>query len=429
MRKLTFLFSTLIFHVLVMAQLKNDKLLNDILLEEKDSLVQAVLAQPEVYRCQIIYTRIDRDKNNKPTFTNYYSNVDAHLYFNPASMVKMPLAFLSLEKLNNMKVPGVNKFTPMQFDTARAKQKKLYKDSTAENGFPSIAQFIRKAFLISDNDAYNRMYQFVGQQTINRRLHAMGYPEARITRQFMGLTPDENRYTNPIRFIKEDGSLIYSQPPTYNTDSFDFSRVYKMGNAHMNAADSLVNEPFDFTQHNNLPLEDMQQMLKAVMFPDTAPARQRFDLTKEDYDFLYRFLSQYPSETDYPKYDTAEYYDSYVKFFLRNDNHEMPSYIRVFNKVGWAYGSLTDVSYVVDFKNKVEFMLAINIYVNSDGVINDSKYEYDSVGHPFVYQVGQAIYQHELKRKRKYAPDLSRFKMEYHKRKEDGRTVVKNADN
>jgi hypothetical protein len=35
----------------------------------------------------------------------------------------------------------------------------------------------------------------------------------------------------------------------------------------------------------------------------------------------------------------------------------MPEQVRVFNKVGWAYGFLTDISYVADFKNDIEFML------------------------------------------------------------------------
>ncbi|HUR65251.1 MAG TPA: serine hydrolase, partial [Chitinophagaceae bacterium] len=224
------------------AQVKNDALLKKILTSVPDSLLQAVLDQPETFRYQVIYTRINRDKNNKPSFKNYYYNVDPHRYFNPASMVKMPLAFLSLEKLNDMHQPGVNKFTAMQYDSAWSRQTKLYTDSTAENDLPSIAQFIRKAFLISDNDAYNRMYEFVGQGTANRRLHEMGYPEIRITRRFMRMTMDENRHTNPVRFIQKDGSLIYAQPMAYNRDSFDFSRVYKMGTGHWNANDSLVNE-------------------------------------------------------------------------------------------------------------------------------------------------------------------------------------------
>ena len=410
-------------------QSKTDELLKNILKANPDSLLQAVLNNPDVYSYQVIYTQIERDKNNTPSFTNYYYNVDPHRYFNPASVVKMPLAFLSLEKLNRINKKVVNKFTSMQFDSGWSRQTVLYRDSTAETGVPSIAQFIRKAFLISDNDAYTRMYEFVGQETTNRRLHEMGYPETRITRRFMRMNAEENRHTNPVRFIDKKGSVIYSQPMQYNRDSFDFSREYKMGKGYLNANDSLINEPIDFTRANNYPLEDMQQQLRSVMFPSSVPSKQRFQLKKEDYDFLYRFLSQYPSETDYPKYDTGAFYDSYVKFFFRQGSHAMPQHVRVFNKVGWAYGCLTDVSYVADFKNNVEFMLAVTIYVNSDDILNDDKYEYESVGWPFLYTLGQTIYRYELNRPRKYRPDLSRFKMEYQKRKEDGRKAIKEVDN
>jgi len=411
------------------AQSRTDKLLTDIFSSSKDTLFQSVVHHPEMYRYQIIYTQINRDKNNIPSFTNYYYNYDSLQYFNPASTVKLPLAFLSLEKLNQLKEKGVNMFTPMQYDSGYSRQVVLYKDSTAENGLPSIAQFIRKAFLVSDNDAYTRMYEFVGQQTINRRLHEMGYPDLRITRRFMRMNLDENRHTNPIRFIKPGGSLIYFQPPAFNTDSFDFSHINKMGIGYMNSQDSLINEPIDFTMANNVTIYHLQQMLQSVMFPNSVPANRRFNLTKSDYDFLYRYLSQYSSETNYPKYDTGLYYDSYVKFFFKQGSHAIPNYIRVFNKVGWAYGCLTDVSYVADFKNKVEFMLTATIYVNSDGILNDDKYDYDDIGYPFLYKLGQLIYKYELKRPRKYKPDLSSFKLHYEKRKDDGRPAIKEIDN
>jgi hypothetical protein len=177
-------------------------------------------------------------------------------------------------------------------------------------------------------------------------------------------------------------------------------------------------------------LENLQRMLQAVMFPESVPASSRFQLTADDYAFLYRYLSQYPSETDYPKYDTAEYYDSYVKFFFRNGQHQMPPHVRVFNKVGWAYGFLTDVSYVTDFKNNVEYMLTATAYVNSDGVLNDNRYEYKEMGWPFMYEVGQLIYQYELQRERKRKPDLSKFKIEYDKRDpNDKRQMLKGVDN
>ncbi|HLO83183.1 MAG TPA: serine hydrolase [Chitinophagaceae bacterium] len=411
------------------AQPRSDQELKEILAASNDPLLQEVIRHPEVYRYQIIYTQIDRNKKNKPLFRNYYLNVDSLTYFNPASTVKLPLAFLSLEKLNGMKGKGVDMNTLMQFDSSRPWQRKLYADSTSESGKPSIAHFIRKALLVSDNDAYNRMYQFVGQQAINRRLHEMGYPDLRISRQFMGLTVDQNRYTNPIRFIDKNGKLIYLQPEAYNPDAIDFSHINKMGKGYLNAKDSLINEPIDFTFANNMTVEHLQGLLRSVMFPGSVTKKQRFHLTEEDYAFLYRYLSQYPSESDYPKYDTAKFYDSYVKFFFRDSTHLMPEYIRVFNKVGWAYGCLTDVSYVVDFKNQVEFMLTATIYVNADGILNDDKYEYETVGWPFMYKLGQTIYSHELKRPRKFRPDLSVFRLEYQKRKTDGRPVIREVDN
>ena len=108
----------------------------------------------------------------------------------------------------------------------------------------------------------------------------------------------------------------------------------------------------------------------------------------------------------------------------------MPEHVRVFNKVGWAYGFLTDVSFVVDFKNKVEFMLAATLYVNEDEILNDNKYEYKTVGWPFLREVGQRVYEYELQRPRKFRPDLSAFEIKYEKRDlNDTRPAIKDADN
>ena len=413
-----------------MAQPKTSKFLRNILTEANNPSLNPVLQNPQEYRLQIIYTQINRNKKNQPTFKNYYFNYDPQLYFNPASMVKMPLAFLALEKLNTLREKGLNKYTPMAFDSSYAGQKPLYQDITAENNLPSIAHFIKRAFLISENDPYNRLYQFMGQQTINRNLQAKGYKSARIVRQFMGFSEEGNRHTNAIRFLNSDGSTRYAQPAAYNPNTFDFSQKILIGKAHIDRDEKLVPAPFDFTQHNNLPLADMQQMLQSVLFPTSVPARKGFNLNPDDYTFLYRYLSQFPSETPYPKYDTTAFYDSYVKLFFRNQSHQLPPGVRVFNKIGWAYGFLTDVSYVADFRNQVEFMLAVTLYVNPDGILNDGQYAYDTIGYPFMYNLGQLIYQHELSRPRKNKPDLSALKVPYENRDpKDTRPVIKDVDN
>ena len=414
----------------VPSQPKTDAVLQKILSTNEDPLFRKVIGDPDKYRLQIIYTKIDRDRNNVPSFTNYYFHHDPNLYFYPASVVKMPLAFLSLEKINRLNRKGVTKNATVIFDSSESWHRPLRTDTTAADGRPTIAHFIKRAFLISENDPYNRMYQWLGQGPINRSLHEKGYGDVRITRQFMGITEEQNRLTNGLHFVDAKGRTIYTQPPLHNTDSFDFSHVIKLGRGHLDQNDSLVMRPLDFTKQNSLSLLSMQQMLQSVLFPESVAETSRFLLKPDDYKFLYRYLSQYPSETPDPKYDTAEFYDSYVKFFFRNSTRRMPGGVRVFNKVGWSYGFLTDVSYVADFNNKVEFMLSATLYVNNDGILNDNAYEYDSVGHPFLYQLGQTLYQHELKRRRQNPPDLSRFTVKYEKRDpNDKRLPLSEVDN
>jgi hypothetical protein len=414
----------------VAAQPKSDTWMANLLKKVPDAISQKVLADPKEYRYQIIYTQIDRDKNGKPAFKNHYLNVDPAQYFNPASMVKMPLAFLSLEKLHEIKIAGIDKNTRMSFDSSFERQVPLYRDSTSESGFPSIAHFIKRAFLISENDPYNRLYQFLGQGEINSRLKSKGYSSVRITRQFMGYTEEQNRHTNGIKFLDRNAGVIHQQQPAYNTDSFQFPSPVLIGKAHMNKNDSIVQSPFDFTKHNNISLEDMQQMLQAIIFPESFDQKKRFNISNADRLFLMQYLSQYPSETNYPKYDEKIFHDSYVKFFFYDSTHRMPDHIRVFNKVGWAYGFLTDVSYVIDTINNIDFMISATVYVNSDGIVNDSKYDEETIGFPFLRSIGQLFYQYDLNRERKIRPPLHSPVKVYEKRiKGDARAAIKIADN
>lgn len=396
----------------VQAQEKSDSFLVNLLRSHASPALIHVLDNPDSFRYQLIYTRIDRDKHNRPHFHNYYYRVNPLDYFNPASTVKMPLAFLSLEKMDSLSRDGVDRETSMLTDSAYSGQKAAVADSTAVDGLPTLGQYIRKIFLVSDNDAYNRLYEFLGQEAINRRLWQLGYPDIRITRRFVPMSEEENRHTNPLRFVK-DGMILYTQPAQYSGLKFDFSHRVLIGNAYYDWNDSLIHAPMDFTRHNNFPLEDGQQILQSVLFPESVPAARRFRLSKADYRFLYQYMSEYPRECLHPRYDST-YFDSYTKFFFFRAGHSpIPPFIRSFNKPGWSYGFLTDYAYIVDFSHRVEFMLSGTIYVNRDGILNDDKYEYEEVGWPFFKEVGSIVYQYELQRDRDHRPDLSRFVIDY----------------
>lgn len=403
-----FLFCLLVLYSgMAAAQARTDVPLRELLFRKASPALRHVLSHPDSFRVQLIFTTITRDAKGIPAFRDWHFQTDRNKYFNPASTVKMPLAFLALEKLRQLKLW---KWTPMLTDSAWSGQTAVYADTSAANGLPSVAQYIKKIFLVSDNDAYNRLYEFLGQGYIHDRLRAKGYPDVKIVRRFVTMNEAQNRHTNPVRFV-QSGETLYSQPAAYNTAPFDYSKEWLAGHSHWDRNDSLIRSPMDFTKHNYFPLEDLHRLLRSVIFPESVPAKERFGLEAADYRFLYRWMAALPSESEHPRYDTSEFFDSYTKFFrFKDGRRKIPGHIRVFNKTGWSYGYLTDVAYFADFENNVEFMVSGNIYVNRDGVLNDGKYEYEEVGYPFFREVGDILYAYVLEQTPRKRADLSKFR-------------------
>ena len=220
----------------------------------------------------------------------------------------------------------------------------------------------------------------------------------------------DNRYTNPVSFYDRD-ELYYTQGEQF--DDTVYPNIYSnttKGVAHL-ADGKIVNKPFDFSQKNGFSIPDLEAVMKAVIFPEATPPEQRFDLTESDYKYLYKVMSTLPREHEHPYYDREEYYDAYVKFFLYGDTkNPIPDNIRIFNKVGYAYGYLTDCAYIIDFKNNIEFLLTATIHVNKNKTYNDGVYEYDDIGIPFLANLGRAVYEYELGRERVVVPDLFKYK-------------------
>ncbi len=362
---------------------------------------------------QVLYTRIDRDANNQPTFDTYRFRDDSAKYFYPASTIKLPLVLLALEKMNQLRTSGVDKFTSVYFDSVYSGQRSVRADPTSESGLPSIAHFCKKILMVSDNESANCLYEFLGQKAANEALRNKGYNARILQRLERGGTPDQNRHTEAVRFVR-DGMTLYSQPMLINPDSIRAPRVVLKGNGYWQAG-KLVRKPFDFTYKNSLSLQDQQKMLMAIVFPQSVPEKNRFDLSEEDRRFILQYMSQLPRESTYPDYRSdPSLVDATCKLLMfGGTKSRIPDNIRIFNKVGGAYGYLIDNAYIIDFENGVEFFLSAVINTNTDGIYNDDKYEYERLGYPFLRDLGQAIYKYELSRTRKHKPDLSEFKFVY----------------
>jgi hypothetical protein len=369
------------------------------LLNGHPQFFDSILLQKKELNVQIIYTQIDRDKKGHRVFADHYYNVDTSRYFYPASTVKLPVALLALQRLNELKKKGVNRQSAMITEANSDEQTTVTNDTSSADGRPTIAHYIKKIFLVSDNDAFNRLYEFLGQEYINDRLHQMGFRDIQIIHRLsVVLNEEQNRHTNPVRFLDAGGNSIYVQPALKSKLNYA-QRNTRLGKGYMKD-DEQIPQPFDFSEKNRMSLPDLHSIMRCVIFPDAVSAKKRFRLTADDYQLLYRYMSMYPRESDFPSYDTTEYPDNYTKIFLYgNDIKKADPAIRIFSKSGTAYGFLTETAYIVDYKNNIEFFLTATIYCNSDGIFNDDKYDYDAVGYPFLKNLGRVVYEYELKRK------------------------------
>ncbi|GAA4274855.1 serine hydrolase [Aquimarina gracilis] len=357
----------------------------DEILNSNSFAIERVMKNLKKHEVQIIYTQIDRDDNGKIKFTDFEFNVNDSVYFYPASSVKLPIALMALEKVNELHEQGINIDRNTIFITQ------------SDTLHTTIEKEIIKIFAVSSNKAYNRLFEFLGQDEINKRLKSKKLV-GRISHRLSAFH-SHNLKTQSITFKKhiEDSLPLYQQKSVENQQLPKLSLKKQLkGKGHV-YNDSLIPQPKDFSEKNYLPLRSLHGIMKRIQFPESFEDFQRFILKPEDRDYVLNAMSALPHEKGYNK---KKYYDSYVKFFIYGDTKKsIPEHIKIYNKVGYAYGYLTDCAYVKDSKNEIEFMLSATIHVNNNKIYNDDTYEYDEIGIPFLAELGRKIYDLEKQRK------------------------------
>lgn len=377
-------------------------------------VLEKVLSEKEKYQVQIIFTQIDRNEHGNPLFTDYTFNLDDDRYFYPASTVKLPIALLALEWLGENHVDNLDEESIFLVDSVRPSQIPAYVDNSSKDSLPSIAQYIKKVLLVSDNDANNRLYELLGLEYINEKLEEKGLGKTVISQRLaFPISPEENRYFNPIRFVDKSGNTILEIPERHTEKIYAVDSKPQLGKAHYRN-DSLIETPMDFTFKNKFALSDLHGVIERIIFPQAFLEQEQFHITDDQRNFVLKYMSMFPGESDFPKYDQSEYFDGYSKFFkFGNSKNSIPKNFRIFNKTGWSYGYLIDGSYFLDLDQEVEFFVTAVVYSNENETLNDNVYEYDEIGKPFFAELGEYLYQRELKRKKLIKPDLSEFRFEY----------------
>ncbi|MGR3811144.1 serine hydrolase [Jiulongibacter sp. NS-SX5] len=340
----------------------------------KNKELKPFLKESQKYRIQIIFTSIDQNGNLEPSkFFNY----DPDFYFYPASTVKLPAALLAAEKLNHLNIPLSEPFFSQN----------LYDNYGGVNGEESVKSYIQKIFLVSDNDAFNRLYDLLGQEEFNQKMNAKGYTNSQFTHRLsISLSQEQNRKTPSVRLGEK-----YNQEEKIakNLKKRPFTPI---GKAYF-AKGKKIETPMDFSTKNNFDLLDQQMVLASLFGFENEKAA--FEIKKEDLTFIKKVMSAMPREYGY---EEVNFPDNYGKFLMFGDRQgRIPDHIKIYNKIGAAYGFLIDNALIEDTKNNIRFLLSAVIYVNENETLNDDTYEYNEKGLPFLGELGRHIYEYQLK--------------------------------
>ncbi len=410
---------TLIKNLEIRNTFEDKKLLEKLMMLQANKFLPYLQRHKE-YNIQIIYTQVTRDKRgNNPTLKEYTFNVNPNAYFYPASTVKLPIIALSMEKINELSEKldknQLDKYARMSTVAGKFCPESAIANFPNDENPPTIAKYAEQMLLVSDNVAFGRLYEFVGQKEINQKLWNKGYEDLRILRRFNSvcLTPEQSKYAQPIEFYSDNCKhLLYREEEKMNDTTYSAPiGEIKLGKAYMDDFGKLYNAPMDFTPQNYMKLKDLNDIVCSLMIPEAFPKQQRFNLEKDDYNFLKKYMSAYPKDAVWNSYPPEMgYFDAYKKylFYGRDNLAKIDDNLKIHNIVGWAYGFLTDAAYLVDERNQIEFFLTATICINRDETFNDNIYEY-AESLEFLKNLGKLIYNYERAILKKYNSKKKKF--------------------
>ena len=352
----------------------------------KNDFLKEIIKEKEDYEIQILLTKIDQ-YNSKVDFQEYRYQLDDNKYFYPASTIKLPIVVLTLKKINELRSKGSE-------ITLKSKITLNYKDDYSElvirDSITSFQNLIADVFLVSDNSASNILIDFIGYNYFNHEMENAGFDKTYLNHKF---NPDpyvnstwqiSDLDNNIISSINDNQKIIKADEKTNGLEKGE--RRYFKG--------EILDESLNFSEKNRSSITDMHNLIKYIFYPEIFDSINTFNLNVEDYDFLRYWMSRFTYEDIGEKFIGDEkFFETYNKFFIHGDEQSVSNeQIRVYNKIGQAYGTSIDNGLIKNYQDNVEFILTATIYTNKNKVINDNLYEYDDLAVPFLAKLSRAIY-------------------------------------
>ena len=356
----------------------------------------AILQAAKEHRLQVLVAEPVVQPDGRITLRRS-SYGDPRAYFYPASTVKQCAAIAALLELNARNLREGSAWglgTALAIEPRFAKDVLVDKDPTnVDGGLLTVGHCIRRVFLVSDNPCFNHLYELVGHRRLNEVMWEAGFESVRIHHRLSEARPAaEQLQSRPVVLRDGTAELRIQHSDSTLVLRNDGWTGLEMGTARMEGGKK-VDGPLSFETKNAVLLQDLQDMLIEVVRPEVDTGKRGFPgLSIEQRRFLLQAMSEYPRESRNPVYDPKKYTDEYVKFVLPGLAKVVPvQYLRVYSKVGCAYGSSIENTWIEDTRTGRGFALAAAIYTNPDGVMNDDSYAYETVAWPFLGNLAEVV--------------------------------------
>ena len=353
---------------------------------KSDPYLKEIIKDKEDYEIQVMLTKINHD-NTKIDFQNYQYQHDENQYFYPASTIKLPIVVLTLKKINELRSKGSDITLKSKIILNNVDN---YSNFKPQDSITSFQNLIADIFLVSDNSASNILIDFIGYNYFNDEMQNAGFDRTYLNHKF---NPDpyvnstwqiSDLDNNMISSINDNQKIIKADDKTNGLDKGE-SRYFN---------GEILDESLNFSEKNRFSITDMHNLIKYIFYPEIFDMANTFNLNVEDYDFIRYWMSRFTYEDIGEKFIGDEkFFETYNKFFIHGDEQSVSNeQIRVYNKIGQAYGTSIDNGLIKNYQNNVEFILTSTIYTNKNKVINDNLYEYDDIAEPFLAKLSRAIY-------------------------------------
>ena len=360
------------------------------LLKAAGPTVRRVLADARSFEPQIIWTRLAPAGDGWRVQAQHQYGVQRECWFAAASFVKLPLAALIGEFLSAAQLSQQLPALRLVLDR-RAACAPLPAAET--EGWP-LLRLLRAMLVVSDNRAYNALYELIGSDALHQRLLELGYRDCRLGAR-LGCT-GRSAGKLAARLMGTDGQLRAETPAIARERAQRFPHGSALkGQAWMENG-VRIEAAHDFSTSNFMPLPDVHQMTLELGSDAAVGDQPAFALDPTMRLQLASIMRMTPRACPDPQYPAADFHDDHSKWLMPVDGAgRLPASLVIASKNAESYGYIGDSAFVHDTERGLAFALSAVLFVDRDGVLNDGRYAYQEIGRPFLRELGSAVLAHE----------------------------------